>query len=62
MVIQMPKNFPFPMKISGGALLEENGQIIFPVKLGRVVSSEDELKSSVFGNASEIKDQKNSWL
>ena len=58
MVIQMPKNFPFPMKISGGALLEENGQIIFPV----VVSSEDELKSSVFGNASEIKDQKNSWL
>ena len=52
------------LKIGDGILPEENDQITLPETLGRVVSSEDELISSVFGNVSEIPriDQENSWL
>lgn len=50
------------LKIGEGNLPEEDGRIRLPEILGTVVSSEDELIHSVFGDLQYILDQDNSWL
>lgn len=50
------------LKVGEGILPEQHGQVTLPETLGRVVSSEDELISSVFGDLSIVLNQENSWL